>query len=379
MKRLLAPFAALWLLAAIPAVSLADATHVVRKGDTLAKIARTYHVSVPKIQEANGLQGTRLAVGTKLVLPGAKARPKRKVVAPKADPPVANAGGEARGGPPQLHTVRKDESVRSIARKYDVNEREFRRLNQLRRKARPRPGTQLIVRESVPATYAVREGDSLWRIAKRFDLDADALMELNGLTSEDLQPGSQLALLDPPGSTLRPEAVKLPTEAELVELAQAPKAAETLHPAIAAPQDVAAPPGASKANESIKDRLLRVAQRMLDVPYRFGGTTLWGLDCSGFVQKAFAFLNRDLPRSAREQFREGAAVERADLSPGDLVFFRTYAKYPSHVGIYLGDNRFVHASSRERKVKIDDLEAPYYVKRYIGAKRLLFEENQIEN
>jgi len=370
MKRLLAAFAALCLLAAIPVVSLADATHVVRKGDTLAKIARTYHVSVPKIQEANGLEGTRLAVGTKLVLPGAKARPKRKVAAPKADPPVANAAGEAGAGPPQLHTVRKDESVRSIARTYDVTERELRRRNQLRRKARPRPGTQLIVRESIPATYAVREGDSLWRIAKRFDLDADALMELNGLTSEDLQPGSQLALLDPPGSTLRPEAVKLPTEAELAEAA---KAAVTASPALAETQE------APKADESIRDRLLRVAQKMLSVPYRFGGTTLWGLDCSGFVQKAFAFLNRDLPRSAREQFREGAAVEKADLTPGDLVFFRTYAKYPSHVGIYLGDNRFVHASSSERKVKIDNLEAPYYVKRYIGAKRLLFEENDIQN
>jgi len=69
-------------------------------------------------------------------------------------------------------------------------------------------------------------------------------------------------------------------------------------------------------------------------------------------------------------------VAKADLSPGDLVFFRTYAKYPSHVGIYLGDNRFVHASSREKKVTVESLDTPYYVKRYIGAKRLLLEENE---
>ena len=134
-----------------------------------------------------------------------------------------------------------------------------------------------------------------------------------------------------------------------------------------------------KAGESIKDRLLRVARRMLAVPYRFGGTTLWGLDCSGFVQKTFAFLDLDLPRSAREQFREGAKVSKADLSPGDLVFFRTYAKYASHVGIYLGDNRFVHASSRDRKVTIDSLDTPYYMKHYLGAKRLLVEENDVPN
>ena len=193
---------------------------------------------------------------------------------------------------------------------------------------------------------------------------------------EEAPPGAQLSLVDTQEATLPGEAWKPPTEAELTELAQAIKAADAAFPGVAAASGA---PAAPRADESIKDRLLRVARRMLAVPYRFGGTTLWGLDCSGFVQKTFAFLNLDLPRSAREQFREGAKVAKADLSPGDLVFFRTYAKYPSHVGIYLGDNRFVHASSRERKVTVESLDTPYYVKRYIGAKRLLLEEGEIEN
>ncbi len=289
MKRLLTFLVALAVLASIPVVSLADATHVVRKGDTLGKIARAHHVSVAKIQAANGLEGTHLSVGTKLVLPGGKAHSKRH-------------------------------------------------------KARSGKGKRVTVRESTSA--------------------------------EEPPPGAQLSLVDPQGAALPTDAWKLPTEAELTELAQAAKTADTAAPAVAAAKDA---PETRKADESIKDRLLRVAQRMLAVPYRFGGTTLWGLDCSGFVQKTFAFLNLDLPRSAREQFREGAKVAKADLSPGDLVFFRTYAKYPSHVGIYLGDNRFVHASSRERKVTVDSLDTPYYVKRYIGAKRLLFEENDVQN
>jgi len=289
MKRLLTAIVGLAVLAAIPVVSLADATHVVRKGDTLGKIARAYHVSVATIQAANGLEGTHLSVGTKLVLPGGKAHSKR-------------------------------------------------------RKASEGKGKPVIVRESTPA--------------------------------EEPPPGAQLSLADPQGSTPSTHAWKPPTEAELAELARPSKAADTVAPAIAAAPDA---PEARKADESIKDRLLRVARRMLAVPYRFGGTTLWGLDCSGFVQKTFAFLNLDLPRSAREQFREGAKVAKADLSPGDLVFFRTYAEYPSHVGIYLGDNRFVHASSRERKVTVESLDTPYYVKRYIGAKRMLFEENDVQN
>jgi len=283
MKRLLISIIGLALLTAIPVVSLADATHVVRKGDTLGKIARAHHVSASKIQAANGFEGTRLLVGTKLVIPGGKANSKRL-------------------------------------------------------KVRSGKGKRVTVRGSTPA--------------------------------EEPPPGTQVSLADPQGTPLPSEAWKLPTEAGLTKLAQAGKTADTASPTA---------PESRKAGESIKDRLLRVAHGMLAVPYRFGGTTLWGLDCSGFVQKAFAFLNFDLPRSAREQFLEGAKVAKADLSPGDLVFFRTYAKYPSHVGIYLGDNRFVHASASERKVTVDSLDKPYYEKRYIGAKRLLFEENDIRN
>ena len=289
MKRLLTTLVALAVLAAIPAVSLADATHVVRKGDTLGKIARAHHVSVATIQAANGIEGTHLSVGTKLVLPGGKAHPKR-------------------------------------------------------RKARSGKRKRVIVREKSPA--------------------------------EELPPGAQLSLVDPHGSTPATEASKLPTEAELTELAKGAKAANIASPAVAS---ASVAPEAGKADESIKDRLLRVARRMLEVPYRFGGTTLWGLDCSGFVQKTFAFLDLELPRTAREQFREGLKVSKADLSPGDLVFFRTYAKFPSHVGIYLGDNRFIHASSHDREVTIDSLDQPYYMKHYLGAKRLLVEGNEVQN
>jgi len=188
---------------------------------------------------------------------------------------------------------------------------------------------------------------------------------------------------DPQGPTLHTGTWKPPTEAELAELARGPAKAAgdaTLPPA--APPSVAAAtiaPEALNADESIRGRLLRVARGMLAVPYRYGGATLWWLDCSGFVQKTFAFLDLDLPRTARAQFREGVNVSKAELSAGDLVFFRTYAKFPSHVGIYLGDNRFIHASSHDRKVTIGNLDEPYYTRRYLGAKRLLFEGNQTEN
>ena len=124
----------------------------------------------------------------------------------------------------------------------------------------------------------------------------------------------------------------------------------------------------------MKDRLILFAKKMLNIPYRFGGSTFIGIDCSGYVQKVFGFLDVSLPRTAREQFHFGEPVSKEELSMGDLVFFRTYASFPSHVGIYLGNNLFIHASSKNRKVSIDSLDTPYYFKRFIGAKRLFQEE-----
>jgi peptidoglycan DL-endopeptidase LytE len=121
----------------------------------------------------------------------------------------------------------------------------------------------------------------------------------------------------------------------------------------------------------LQERLILFAKKMLDIPYRFGGNSLLGIDCSAYVKKVYSLIGVDLPRSAREQFHEGIPVDENNLSIGDLVFFRTYASYPSHVGIYLGNNLFIHASSKSRKVTIDSLDTPFYLKRFIGAKRLL--------
>jgi hypothetical protein len=116
--------------------------------------------------------------------------------------------------------------------------------------------------------------------------------------------------------------------------------------------------------------LKKSAFGFLGTRYRFGGTTKRGLDCSSFVQHVFKELDVALPRTAREQFEVGNRVSSVDLQKGDLVFFRTYASFPSHVGIYLGNNRMIHASSRDRRVVISALNTPYYRSRFIGAKRI---------
>ena len=114
--------------------------------------------------------------------------------------------------------------------------------------------------------------------------------------------------------------------------------------------------------------LTRSALRFLGVPYSFGGTSTSGFDCSGFVQHVFAMLGIALPRTADAQYDVGHRAVGGPR-PGDLVFFDTYGGV-SHVGIYLGGGKFVHASS-SHGVMVSHLSESYWAARYVGAKRLI--------
>ena len=105
--------------------------------------------------------------------------------------------------------------------------------------------------------------------------------------------------------------------------------------------------------------LTRDAMRFLGVPYVFGGTSASGFDCSGYVQHVFAMLGHHIPRTADAQYDVGKRVSGSKMAPGDLVFFQTYTAGPSHVGIYLGNDRFVHASS-SRGVMVSSLHQSYW-------------------
>lgn len=125
----------------------------------------------------------------------------------------------------------------------------------------------------------------------------------------------------------------------------------------------------SDSIRSLVDRSLN----FLGVPYRFGGTSpLTGFDCSGFVGKVFGdALGFGMPRTAAEMAQMGEQVNRAELKPGDLVFFNTMRRAFSHVGIYLGNNQFVHAPSAGGVVRVEDMRINYWAARYDGARRVL--------
>ncbi|WP_052468425.1 C40 family peptidase [Serpentinimonas maccroryi] len=110
----------------------------------------------------------------------------------------------------------------------------------------------------------------------------------------------------------------------------------------------------------------------LGVPFRLGGDSAEeGFDCSGFVQAAFRqVMGLQLPRIARDQARATESIERSELAPGDLVFFNTLGRRYSHVGIYIGGDRFVHSPRSGARVRIESMGLRYWATRFNGARRV---------
>jgi len=113
------------------------------------------------------------------------------------------------------------------------------------------------------------------------------------------------------------------------------------------------------------------AMGYLGVPYRRGGTGIQGFDCSGFVQAMYEnTLGLVLPHNAKAQAAVTEKIDKSELKPGDLVFFNTLRRAFSHVGIYIGDGKFIHSPRPGGEVRIEDMRDSYWVKRFNGARRV---------
>jgi len=126
----------------------------------------------------------------------------------------------------------------------------------------------------------------------------------------------------------------------------------------------------SLSGSSVGSEIVIRAVALLGAPYKYGSSGPVAFDCSGLVRYLHHEVGIEVPRTALEQFRAATPVNPADLEPGDLLFFRTRGRNVSHVAIYAGSGRFVHAPQTGRSIELRALEDDYYGRRLVGAGRL---------
>lgn len=143
---------------------------------------------------------------------------------------------------------------------------------------------------------------------------------------------------------------------------------------VVSPDDYAAIKERKYGQGYLRDKLVETARRFIGIPYRWGGSTPGGgFDCSGLTQAVYQLNGLNLPRSSKEQFSAGLSINRSQLSPGDLVFFATSGgRTVSHVGLYTGNGRFIHAPSRGKRIRTNSLSKRYFRARYVGARTYLW-------
>jgi len=120
-------------------------------------------------------------------------------------------------------------------------------------------------------------------------------------------------------------------------------------------------------SDSDRDRIVRTAKRYIGVKYKHGGTTPGGFDCSGYTKYVYKKAGLTIPRTTQKQYNQGKRVRLRDAGPGDLVFFNTSGRGISHVGVYVGNFRFLHAPRTGKKISYASLKNRYWKRKYKGA------------
>jgi LysM repeat protein len=326
------------LLSTVFAGAASASTYTVQKGDTLTKIASKYQTSVPKLKELNGLSSDMIYANQTLTVT-ADAAVQPEVAAPVPAPATTSD-----------YVVVSGDYLGKIANKFNTTVAELKSLNgltsdliyagqTLKVSGNPAPTPPPVVTPAAPpadtsttSVYSVVRGDTLSKIGLQFNMSVQELKNLNGLNSDMIYVGQTL--------TLRGQAVATP-------------------PAIVVP---ATPTG------DFATSFVNVAQSVMGVPYTWGGSSLKGFDCSGFIYYAANLAGKQIGRySAEGYYSRTFYVDQPQ--PGDLVFFEnTYKKGISHVGIYIGANQFIHADEK-KGITISSLTSPYYTAHFDGFKR----------
>ncbi|MGM0875273.1 MAG: LysM peptidoglycan-binding domain-containing protein [Bacillota bacterium] len=335
----------------LTSIAAADSV-TVKSGDTLWEFSQQYNTTVQALKNTNGITNDFIRVGQVLEIPGSS-KPTTSVSAP------APASTPKTTSKVITHKVKSGDSLWVIARAYDTSVKDLKELNGLKSDL-IRVGQNLTVKkegvelaedtqsndsvqqpvqqptktDTTTFTYIVKAGDSLWKIANQTNLTVAEIKVANNLKTDMISIGQVLKLSGEEIITNNNKNVN--TEAT------------------------------SPTTNKI-DKMISEAKSLISTPYRWGGNTPAGFDCSGYIYYVLNKVTSVSRLSAAGYWDIMKTISTPSV--GDFVYFTTYKKGPSHMGIYLGNNEFVHASSSG--VTISNLNTSYWKQRYLGAKRFV--------
>lgn len=366
------------------ATTSAHGTVTVRVGDNDIVIARSLGVSPQALREANpGVRWTRLQIGQTLRVPGRGANVQQTAPAANNQPRTAQAPTRAAAS---TVTVRSGDNDWVIARRLGITPSQLRAANPNVNWTRLQIGQVLRLPAGTSVASASNNPNSSNRISRFAAVDASGVVLRSGPGTNRSRVGTasrgeMVTVLDQEngwyrlrfasgrvgwvrGDLLRPLTAREVAQMESRSTRVASNNAPAARPTASAPKPNLS--GMASSGLAIIDK----AMSLKGTRYRYGGMSRNGMDCSGFTSLVFQSMGVRLPRTSAQQATVGTPVSRNDLRAGDLVFFNTRGRRISHVGIYVGGGKFVHASSARGNVRVDSMADGYYNRRFVTARRV---------
>jgi LysM repeat protein len=320
--------------------------HTVQKGENLYKIGKKYGKTPEEIKKLNNLKTSTIYPGQKLIVGVEKLSGKKNVDLVK-----------------EYYTVKKGDTLSKISKNFGVSIEQLKKMNGLKN-SKLKVGQKLIVKvkkveeienerkkvnmdEIKPITdvskktyYKVCEGDTIESISEKFQIDPEKLLKANLIRKEELRVGQILVI--PPKDSLDE---KTETQTSL------------------------------EKTTNLRKTIIKEALNYLGVKYKYGGESKLGLDCSALTRLVYRVIGVNLPNNSSFQFENGIPIKKEEALPGDLVFFKRGGRI-GHVGIYLGNDLFIHASFKYKRVIITSLSDRYFKERFAGFRRYLFDQDE---